>query len=105
MSRLPNPPVTALGVELRRHRGARSQADAAAEARLPPGTLARIERGTHTPSLETARLLATWLGWTVEEVAAAAEAPVAAPKELMAATMASRSGSASFTAGMRPPAG
>lgn len=39
-------------------------------------TLSRIERGTHQPSLSTAIALAKWLGWTVEQVAEAAETKI-----------------------------
>jgi DNA-binding XRE family transcriptional regulator len=45
-------------------------------AGLPRFTLSRIERGTHRPTYDTARALATWLGWTVDEVMVAAETPV-----------------------------
>lgn len=32
-------------------------------------------RGTHRPSADTARALARWLGWTVEQVLEAADQP------------------------------
>lgn len=51
--------------------------EAGEEAGLPHTTLSRLERGTHRPSADTARKLATWLGWTVEEVLDAADQPVA----------------------------
>lgn len=77
MPRPPHPPITMLGVALRDRRGERRQEDVVSECGVPRPTLARIERGTHAPSLETARALATWLGWSIEQVIAAAETPVA----------------------------
>lgn len=40
---------------------------------LASNTLSRVERGDRRPSLDTALKLAAWLGWTVEEVVAAAD--------------------------------
>ena len=79
MARPPAKPVTALGAEVQRKRGGVSLRTAAEEAGVPDTTLSRIERGTHRPSYDTARAIATWLGWTVDEVMVAAEAPVDPP--------------------------
>jgi DNA-binding XRE family transcriptional regulator len=65
-----------LGRAVRARRGERGQVEAGAEAGLPHSTLSRIERGTHRPSVETARALAVWLGWTLEQVLDAAETRV-----------------------------
>jgi DNA-binding XRE family transcriptional regulator len=81
MSRLPHPPTTRLGVALRSKRADQSQADAAEEANVPRFTLSRIERGAHRPTYDTAKALATWLGWSVDEVMTAAETPVEPPEE------------------------
>lgn len=81
MSRPPVPPTTELGRALRARRSGRTQRDVEGEVCLPRATLARIERGTHRPSYDTAKALAAWLGWSVEEVMEAAEAPVGAADE------------------------
>ena len=60
------------------HRGAVHGDTAAMEAGIPASTFYRIERGTHRPSYNTARALARWLGWTVEQVMDAAEQPAPA---------------------------
>ena len=39
-------------------------------------TLSSIERGTLRPSADTALVLARWLGWSMEQVMAAADEPV-----------------------------
>jgi DNA-binding XRE family transcriptional regulator len=70
-----NAPTTRLGAELRQRRGARGQVDVAAEVGIPRATFAQIERGAHVPSIASARALAAWLGWTMEQVIEAAEAP------------------------------
>ena len=41
-------------------------------------TLSRLERGIHRPSADTARKLAAWLAWTMEQVLDAADTPVEA---------------------------
>lgn len=66
------PVTTALGAALRARRANRTQEDAAVDAGVQAPTLSRIERGTHRPSIDTAMALARWLGWSVEEVMAAA---------------------------------
>ena len=38
-------------------------------------TLSGVERGSHTPSPDTAMKLAAWLGWTLEQVYEAAATP------------------------------
>lgn len=74
----PSKPVTtALGVAIRDQRAGRSQRGIADAVGVPAATLSRLERGTHRPSADTARKLATWLGWTVEQVLDAADQPVA----------------------------
>ena len=75
MPRRPHPPTTMLGVALRVRRGERRQEDVVDECGLPRGTLARIERGAHAPSADTARALARWLGWTTDQVLDAAGQP------------------------------
>lgn len=70
------PPTTRLGAAMRDARGATTQAAAAVASGIPQPTLARIERGTHEPSLDTAVALARWLGWSVEQVVEAARTPV-----------------------------
>lgn len=49
--------------------------EAASQAGVPHTTLSRLERGTHRPSADTALVLARWLGWTMEQVMAAADEP------------------------------
>jgi transcriptional regulator with XRE-family HTH domain len=68
----PVPPITALGAIIRERRGGWTQARLAKKLGVPPSTLARIERGTHAPSADTAAALAEWLGWSAQEVLAAA---------------------------------
>lgn len=48
---------------------------------IPHTTLSRVERGTHTPSIATARKLAAWLGWSIGQVFDAAESPAVVPSE------------------------
>lgn len=73
--RPPPEPATALGAAIQRQRGAARQEDAAADLELTGTTLSRLERGTHRPSADTARALARWLGWTMEQVLDAADQP------------------------------
>jgi DNA-binding XRE family transcriptional regulator len=75
MGTRPHAPQTRLGQDLRQRRGDLSQDVVAAEIGIPAATLSRVERGTHTLSLSTARALAAWLGWTLEQVLEAAETP------------------------------
>lgn len=77
----PSPCKDALGYAIREHRGKLSQREIEPATGIPAATLSRLERGTHAPSVATARALARWLGWTVEQVLDAAEqpAPAAAP--------------------------
>jgi DNA-binding XRE family transcriptional regulator len=72
----PAAPITRLGVAIRERRHDRGQHEAADEIGLPRSTLARIERGAHSPSIDTALALAKWLGWSVEQVIDAARTPV-----------------------------
>lgn len=66
---------TRLGASLRATRGDRSIESVASEFGMSTATLSRIERGKHTPSVDTALALARWLGWSVEQVLAAARTP------------------------------
>jgi transcriptional regulator with XRE-family HTH domain len=75
MARPPNPPKTALGHALRVKRGAVIGPEVAAELGIEAGHYYRLERGKHRPNTDTARKLAAWLGWTVEQLLDAAEAP------------------------------
>jgi DNA-binding XRE family transcriptional regulator len=76
VSRPPHAPAFRLGVAIRQRRGDQGQVAAGVEAGVAHTTLSRLERGTHRPSADTARKLATWLGWTIEEVLTAADEPV-----------------------------
>jgi DNA-binding XRE family transcriptional regulator len=71
----PVAPVTFLGAHVRTQRAGRTQEAVAAEVGLPRATLSSIERGAFRPSYDTARALARWLGWTVEQVMDAADRP------------------------------
>jgi transcriptional regulator with XRE-family HTH domain len=72
MSRPKAKPVTALGEAVQRKRGSAALRDIPG-FEISDSTLSRIERGKSTPSVETARALATWLGWSLEQVFEAAE--------------------------------
>lgn len=48
---------------------------------MPRSTIASIERGSHRPSLDTARTLARWLGLSVEQVVDAADTPAGEPEK------------------------
>lgn len=72
-----HPARTALGVAVRNRRSGVSQENAADDAGVPRGTLSRIERGTHRPTYDTAKALAIWLGWTIEQVMEASGVPAA----------------------------
>ena len=50
----------------------------AVELKVSQPTLSRVERGIGTLSIPTARALASWLDWTLEQVLDAAEAPAPA---------------------------
>jgi DNA-binding XRE family transcriptional regulator len=76
MARPPNPPRTTLGAALRTRRGELTGPDVAAELKLEAGHYYRLERGQHRPTIDTARKLAKWLGWTVEQVFDAADTPM-----------------------------
>lgn len=80
--RPPTIPTTQLGTAVAAARGARSQRQLDAELGVSRGAVGRIESGSHTPSLRTALILARWLGWTVEQVIEAADAPVSEGTEL-----------------------
>ena len=76
--RPPSPPLTALGLAVREHRAPATQDEIAMVLGITQATLARLERGTHQPSYETAKKLAAWLGWTTDQVMEAAKAPAPA---------------------------
>lgn len=76
MARPQHPATTRLGLAVREHRSGRGQVATADEAGVHHTTLSHLERGTHHPTADTARKLAAWLGWTVEQVLVAADAPV-----------------------------
>ncbi len=74
---LPPPtPTTALGAAIQARREGRSSIAAGQELGVTHSTLLRIERGTVRPSADTARSLAAWLGWTMEQVFDAADTPL-----------------------------
>ncbi len=75
MGRRPSPPKTALGAAMRARRGDATGLAAAEVVGLGEDHWYRLERGQHRPNTDTARKLAAWLGWTVEQVLDAAEAP------------------------------
>lgn len=63
---------TVLGDAIKAKRGERSLPVVGRELGVSHQTVLRLERG-HEPSLSTAQALAKWLGWTLEQVAEAAE--------------------------------
>lgn len=75
MPRPPPKPRTVLGQAIQARRGDTLE-EAAAQSNIPRTTLSRLERGTHRPSYDTAKALASWLGWTVEQVMEGAERQV-----------------------------
>lgn len=75
MPRPPPTPSTALGVALQERRAGRTSAEVAPAIGVDSSTLLRFERGANRPTYDTAVKLAAWLGWTVEQVMAAAVAP------------------------------
>ena len=58
---------------MRERRGRRTQQHAASEVGIAQGTYSRLERGIHRPAGTMAGVVAVWLGWSEEEVAAAAK--------------------------------
>jgi len=74
-------PSTALGVAIIACRGGRSGREAAAEIGIDQGMLSRLETGARSPSAQTARALARWLGWTTDQVLDAAGQPASAPSD------------------------
>jgi hypothetical protein len=56
-------------------RGTTPSTVVAPEVGLSHSAWLRLEGAVHRPSVDTARKLARWLGWTVEQVLDAAEAP------------------------------
>jgi transcriptional regulator with XRE-family HTH domain len=60
---------------LRSRRGRRSQAEVAAELGIAQGTYSRMERGINHPVGTMAMAVATWLGWSEQEVIAASHQP------------------------------
>lgn len=75
MGRPSRPVAHRLGQAIRERRGTRTLAEVAAELGVARVTVGRIESGSRRPSLDTARALAIWLGWTLVEVLDAAERP------------------------------
>lgn len=47
----------------------------AQELGLAQSSVSRLERGAARPSTDTARALARWLGWSMEQVIEAADQP------------------------------
>ena len=72
-------PTTHLGRRLIERRGSDSLFVVAEATGLSYSTLSNIELGTHAPSYPTAVKLAAWLGWTTDEVMAAANQPGPSP--------------------------
>ena len=72
-------PTNALGAAIRARRSAAGQTATAADIGVARTTLAQIERGEFTPSINTALALARWLGWSVEQVIEAARTPATPP--------------------------
>lgn len=64
---------------MRARRGSQNQKELASELGFSALTISHLERGTHGPSIDTARELAKWLGWTMEQVLDAADAPPTEP--------------------------
>lgn len=79
MGRPSKPPQNALGVAMRVKRADVVGDEIAALLMITRGTYYNLERGIHQPSYDTAKKLATWLGWTTDQVMEAAKAP--APPE------------------------
>ena len=75
MPRPASVPTTALGAAIQAKRGETPGHEAAAALGLTPAGLYRIERGERRPAIDTALLLAPWLGWTVARIAEAARQP------------------------------
>lgn len=67
---------TVLGEAIRSRRAARSLPEVGRELGVSHQTVMRLEHGTHRPSFDTARKLATWLGWSTDQVMDAASEPV-----------------------------
>lgn len=65
---------TALAVAVSDRRGARTQAEAAAEMGVTQRTMSAIERGAPM-SLSTALAVSRWLGWPVERLVEEAGKP------------------------------
>lgn len=75
MPRPPALPSTSLGAAVQDRRAGEPMRALAERLQVANTTLSSIERGTHAPSVATARALAKWLGWTVEQVLDAADQP------------------------------
>ena len=75
MARPASNPTTALGTAMRLKRGAQAGHAVAQALGTDSGVYHRLETGKRTPSLDTALLLAPWLGWTVARIAEAARQP------------------------------
>lgn len=72
---------TALGLAMVEARGDRTLLGVGPEVGVTYATLSRLERGTHRPSYDTAVKLAAWLGWTTDQVMAAASTPATSSDE------------------------
>lgn len=66
---------TKLGAAVQAKRGASALRDVAKAIGVPDTTLSRVERGADSLSLGNALAVSKWLGWSVEQVIAAAKAP------------------------------
>lgn len=80
MARPAHPSATILGTAIREKRGEVSGKVLAKNLDISQGTLSGLERGRHPPSAATARAIAGWLGWTMEEVMDAAKPSRASKK-------------------------
>jgi len=76
MPRPPSTPTTALGRAIQAKRADSTGRAVAHDMGISGGALYRIEAGQRRPSADTARALARWLGWTMEQVLDAAVEPV-----------------------------
>lgn len=69
------PVASELGAAIRHKRAGRTLRDVEGEIGVGHSTLSRIEVQTTVPSTAVARSLARWLGWSLDDVIAAAERP------------------------------
>ena len=76
MARPARPPITQLGEEIRRRRGATPLTEMAHALGVSHPHLSRVEHGKSAPGLGLVLVLARWLGWSPERGAEAARARV-----------------------------